>query len=1258
MILTQLEETLREQTRLAEILAELRLTRALRGDLREKLERRLAHNPFSLLERHYPHCLAAHLVAEGIYGYHEGTYWSTVVRADTGPRQRRWGRFFEGFVRKRGLARFEARRRSHRYVSLILLHGGIPNASLPGFFEHCLHYTLRHPELLEYPARQLIEVWLRRSTTRYHLNKPALHFLEQGGDVAVDFADRCVEVADTWARTQTILDAQAAGLPRRVVEAYEAWVTQQDAPPAPGPGATPTRTTVQAPQLQIDPWGAGPVLHLPAQQIPGDQAPSCEWTIAEAADETQLPVHTSRARGGWRSDPARVPLEGPARDYVVRYTDGCGRTRQWRFEGPRPEAPLMAFDGESGELLPQGPALPQMPVWVVRPREATWEAEGGRRLDTGVPLPAGWSDYVAERWDLSSVTTVGVGDQRLPVRRNAYSMRPRLTGGERLDALPGLDQTYAALPTLVIPVPEEREIDLEAQRWQVRVSRDAAEGGAAQHGAPPQALATLNPRLDAAARTLHLPLDRLIGEREIGTYTLHLRGPLGRSARFSLRYLTRITVYGHDPVRVPVGGIWPARELRLRTAAALTVRSDDPDVTVTPDTTTAYRVTVPEGRTIAHLELAASATGHAAAVEVAAPGLQWTLEEDGHPGPWHTCPLSRPKEWLRHASAASLVVATAPADARTPLQGHLTVGPEDEATQQLPSRSRTGHELRFNLREATGAADARAPYVPFMLRLEGHTGAVPVFRLTEALDVEGLSLRSSRHGDRWDLTVAWTTRGRPLRDRHALLWSLGRPWEEPLSLPIPDEAAGAHSASRDVERLAPGPYRLEMALVDPWRHERPVRPSAGAPNTSEVWIGTELEYEEYLDARTDEAAAHLERAFATETRSPEQCRESLQALDEAFGPEHVGILLDTVDSLTGRGDVVAALSDRQRPALHFAPDLLRRHPATLLQQVAARSARADASGRARLRQLLIGLGVFDKVAASPSLLGALDGQSVERLWALWGPLGFLLEAHGAGDEVGWQARAERTTGLGEVTAPEPEAEGRVEGAEAAAPGEDGGETSGDGSPADGALAVGRSLLRLTQAPSRYGVIGAQDLLLFELPAAQLTAMQTQLQLAPRGLLDAGSWLAFNLRWLAAAKGEGEPAASRRAREQLLGHPNPLRAALGRLQDGPAPAQAVAALCLERYDPYARHPLVNFPFAVGATALLLRALAHWPGALDELRHHRQTYRMLAVAALESAPDLFARDLCLSELAIAQEVTLQATLEADRDPEAAQPSSPPA
>lgn len=91
------------------------------------------------LEMHVPASLAVFLVGNGIWGYADGDYWSSVATTTGLDRlaqaniQALIGRLFLRFLAKNGLPQCDAPR-ANRYVAPILLHAGIPDTCIGEFF--------------------------------------------------------------------------------------------------------------------------------------------------------------------------------------------------------------------------------------------------------------------------------------------------------------------------------------------------------------------------------------------------------------------------------------------------------------------------------------------------------------------------------------------------------------------------------------------------------------------------------------------------------------------------------------------------------------------------------------------------------------------------------------------------------------------------------------------------------------------------------------------------------------------------------------------------------------------------------------------------------------------------------------------------------------------------------------------------------------------------------------------------------------------
>ena len=156
------EISLSEKIAYVELLGELNLSSEETHDLGQAIAQLVRRNgqksAVSILGNNYPTCLAVYLVFKGVSGYESGDYWSAVGE-ETGltsvPVHQEMGQAFEHFLRENGLPLFDDLQ-GHRYVTPILLHGGIPDTSLRDYFTHFLQRMQSHTTSNHAEARDLI----------------------------------------------------------------------------------------------------------------------------------------------------------------------------------------------------------------------------------------------------------------------------------------------------------------------------------------------------------------------------------------------------------------------------------------------------------------------------------------------------------------------------------------------------------------------------------------------------------------------------------------------------------------------------------------------------------------------------------------------------------------------------------------------------------------------------------------------------------------------------------------------------------------------------------------------------------------------------------------------------------------------------------------------------------------------------------------------------------------------------------------------
>ncbi|MBO9370291.1 MAG: hypothetical protein J7575_04250, partial [Chloroflexi bacterium] len=267
-----------------------------------------------LLRERYPCSYAVFMVAQGARGYEAGDFWSA-IRDATGlsipPTQTlQWGQLFEEIVQKLPVAQFPPLG-GHRYIGPILAHGGIPDYCLADFFDHFLLPLVTRPEYASLSVEEFIQRRLLQASVTFLTDRPVLRFLEYGGALAVDFVERCRDMALAWAERGEIPSPEALGLPPRVVHGYQDWLEGRARP------SLRRRAIYRSPVLFLDPWGWGPALRLPAQPVSATGSDmEVLWQVF-LDRPTEIRVDIQRDELDWKTVPLHFPLPGPAPEYRV-----------------------------------------------------------------------------------------------------------------------------------------------------------------------------------------------------------------------------------------------------------------------------------------------------------------------------------------------------------------------------------------------------------------------------------------------------------------------------------------------------------------------------------------------------------------------------------------------------------------------------------------------------------------------------------------------------------------------------------------------------------------------------------------------------------------------------------------------------------------------------------------------------------------------------------------------------------------------------
>ena len=260
-----------------ELLGELDLTQQQARQLEQKIADVVYQvgqlDALHILERKYPSCFAVYLVTKGIYGYKEGVYWESIAAKAGLTAQKRMGQFFEQFLREHNLSIFSDVG-GYRYVTNILLHGGIPNYSLPDFFEYFLSPIIVKTKSNDYDVMNAISEWLDNTSQPTAVDQPIRRFLEYGKLFAKDFVSRCLYLVQYHAEHKILPSSEEVGLPQRVIETYQQWFAQRDIHTL----TSHTKQQFFCPAILLDPWGSTIIADLPAQHLQQAYTGKGQWT--------------------------------------------------------------------------------------------------------------------------------------------------------------------------------------------------------------------------------------------------------------------------------------------------------------------------------------------------------------------------------------------------------------------------------------------------------------------------------------------------------------------------------------------------------------------------------------------------------------------------------------------------------------------------------------------------------------------------------------------------------------------------------------------------------------------------------------------------------------------------------------------------------------------------------------------------------------------------------------------------------------------
>lgn len=834
--------------------------------------RRYGHRSAAIeqVARNYPATFAAFMVFQGGQSYHsasKGDFWPGICEELCLPYEPNTtlalGRTFESVCRRFGLPRNFS---GHRYVGAILGHGGIPVRSLPDFFEHMLQPSVNKPDLAALSTPELIREWLTTSA-QYHVDKPVLRFLEYGGKVAEDFVERCRQMARAWAEEGEAPAADELGLPATLVDAYQEWVTQSGlAQPA-----TRSGLRLKKPIIVLDPWGLGVHVVLPEQQLPATQSLADSWWEVEANGTTEkIPVDARRVDMDLKTRLAQVPLSRPAALYRVRFYRRAEHAdvellREWTYDGVTSAQPFLAFNPQTGGLMPQPKRLLAQPLWILCPPDGTLQSDppASSLIREKLPsLPWDWHAWHGYRLDLQGVNALklssSLGQVTIPVVESQSAPAAQLVNADQLDLLDESVPFYVGTPpTLRIYIANGAMPEGRLARWRLELNHEWEADPKCNLKAHLNELGDLVVWRDGY---IELPLShpQLLGASPVGQYRIRVRGPLGSSSDLRFRIASRLYLTGHEEIYLPQSDKGaPIAQLLVETDSQSRIEflQHEPEFSlkelVCDEQTRCYEVLVPPQRADAPLRLVRQVRdGGSTYIPLRIPirRLRWQLilqpEQIAQPA-WQSDPLTINLAELEQSLSPHLLLEL-PVAAGSDVTAQLRfIGTADEliAEMEAPRPSGPARLRRFDLRSVRDALRlSPSPAIQVELQVGGLPTHGPltltILTIRRSIAIDRVNVTLLKRNDNAYVEIAWEPEI-PLRWRQARFWSLTRPWTEPITVPIPDAARSKYTFPVETDALPAGRYLIEFLVSDPWLPETvPTCPQPGAPSIKDVVIGS------------------------------------------------------------------------------------------------------------------------------------------------------------------------------------------------------------------------------------------------------------------------------------------------------------------------------------------------------------------------------------------------------------------------------------
>ncbi len=796
----------------------------------------------AIIKVDYPSSFLTFMVGMGIYEYDLQGLWPAILKELGLSSQSGLGQTFEELLDHFGFPRFEKLRdQSMRYITPMIMHGGIPIFSLDDFFEFIVIPSLQKPEYIGLSGQKLVDEMLERISV--HVNKPVQYFLTYGGETASDLLTRSRKMAKAWLDNKEKMTTETAGLPIHIVNAFYEWVVKNENKVS--RSHTSSRQRLQKPELSLDPWGLGVFIRLPEQKILDESIQNVEWNIDCDGLTKNLPAQIRR-----QADKV-VALE---RLFIP--TKICAQYRielnieetkfSWVLQGLNAEKPYLVFNPDQDPAPTMRDVFARQ-VWLMLPLDAMIEVVSGQAncLEVFPDLPGIFGYYRAEWWDFTDTEELLLKQPdkeplAIILRRQEIVPQPKLIGGTLLnDPLFQDEENFyiGKAPKLYLPTISEF---LSLDQWSLSFSTSENNTTIKY----PQIPVTDLPedafeRQPDSSTLVNLNHDYLLGENPFGKFEIHVKGPLGMDADLNLNILTGLSANGLEKIYMAEAGegsplvhtslehladdhIEPANQQDKMWTAPKSSRVLGVDFQPKRHNFDLFYVHRLNNQDVIRIPF-----------HIRIKRFRWRfVSGESADENWNEWPIFLSVHDFQKAQTPFLLLDL-PIQEEELLSMNLEITDLNEEIikeQILFNPQKNYHTKRFwridlsPLGELISLNDHTMVRGQLVIQLSSHSSPrkVPILRISKQLDLEIQDVRISEDNDFYQIEITWYERNHQ-KNRVVYFWSTYRDWEEPFMEKIPDHAVDSTTLYIPKNSLPGCQYQVHIDVRDPWL---PINPTS------------------------------------------------------------------------------------------------------------------------------------------------------------------------------------------------------------------------------------------------------------------------------------------------------------------------------------------------------------------------------------------------------------------------------------------------